>query len=215
MEGPLLHAVFMSRHSGASNIYLSTVDTESDSLLSERPLFRSTSVEFNNFPRIAGTGDTLGVVWQGSERRDQNVYFTYSTKGVDALGDTVLLLSRQTDGRQANPDIAYSNGKFHMVWQDNSTSLVMYRTFDVSELSTSVEEEEDVTDLVGISQTGDQLNLDGITLVKDCFIINMEGKVQNLPVRASYDVSNYQPGIYILRIIKNDGGIQNFKFSKN
>lgn len=215
MDGPLLHAVYMSRHSGTPHIYLSTVDSETDSLLSERQLFSPGTIEFSNFPRIAGSGDTLGVVWQGAERRDQNVYFTYSTTGPDGLGDTILLLSEQTDGRQGNPDIAFQDGTFHMAWQDNSTSLVMFRSFDLSELTTSVKNDFQSPPTVEVIKTGDHILIEDISSMVDCQMINMEGKVYHLPVQESYNISDYTPGIYVLRLIRKDNSAQTFKFTKS
>lgn len=84
------------------------------------------------FPRIAGSGDTLGLVW---EQRDggSEVLFSWSVNGPDgfSMPDTVNI---QQLGNQMNPDIAYSNGVFHISWQDDGTGEVMYRTVSVDAL---------------------------------------------------------------------------------
>lgn len=84
------------------------------------------SVE-QNFPRIAGSGDTLGVVWQQKDGNQYNVLFSYSTSGPGGLGlpDTVSTLAA---GKQRTPDIAFSQGRFHIVWEDRDAGTVAYRS---------------------------------------------------------------------------------------
>jgi len=79
-----------------------------------------------NFPRIAGQGDTLGVVWEQLYAGQREVLFAYSVTGPGGLGvpDTVNM---ELGGGQETPDIAFADGVFHIVWSEPSSGRVRYR----------------------------------------------------------------------------------------
>lgn len=80
-----------------------------------------------NFPRIAGNGDTLAVVWQQQQSGQTEILFSWSVTGVSGLSepDTVNV---DLAGAQKTPDIAYADGTFHIVWSEPSTGQVRYRS---------------------------------------------------------------------------------------
>ncbi|MBK8612856.1 MAG: hypothetical protein IPN85_05080 [Flavobacteriales bacterium] len=69
-------------------------------------------------PRIAGSGDTLGVVWQQIGNGQSEILFSWSVTGPCGPGrsDTVNV---DLPGSQRTPDIAYANGSFHIVWGES------------------------------------------------------------------------------------------------
>jgi hypothetical protein len=73
-----------------------------------------------NYPIIAGSGDTLGVVWQGSDAGTPRVFFTSSVSGASGLGVVIDTLTATFSGNQTRPDLEYSNGKFHVVYSDDN-----------------------------------------------------------------------------------------------
>lgn len=79
-----------------------------------------------NFPRIAGNADTLGMVWQQGQAGQFEILFGWSVTGWGGLStpDTVHM---STTGAQKNPDITFGHGAFHIVWQDASSATVHYR----------------------------------------------------------------------------------------
>ena len=78
-----------------------------------------------NFPRIAGSGDTLGVVWQQGQAGQFEILISSSVTGWAGLSvpDTVNF---DLIGSQKNPDITFLNGTFYMVWQDIPSASVRY-----------------------------------------------------------------------------------------
>lgn len=80
-----------------------------------------------NVPRIAGSGDTLGIVWQQLFGGQREVLFSWSTTGFAGLSvpDTV---NADLGGNQTNPDVAYHDGTFHLVWQHAPSGGLQYRT---------------------------------------------------------------------------------------
>lgn len=79
-----------------------------------------------NFPRIAGNGDTLGVVWEEKSGNQTYIKFTYSVTGAKGLFLNQVTISTSLQN-QTKPDIAYRNGTFHVVWSDESTNKCVYR----------------------------------------------------------------------------------------
>jgi hypothetical protein len=80
-----------------------------------------------NHPRIAGSGDTLAVVWQQTFQAQSEVLFAWSITGIHGLSepDTVNV---ELAGPQRMPDIAYANGTFHLTWSDLQANTIMYRS---------------------------------------------------------------------------------------
>jgi hypothetical protein len=91
-----------------------------------------------NYPRIAGNGDTLGVVWQQGVSGAYEILFSWSVTGIAGLSepDTV---NTSFSGAQKTPDIAYANGAFHIVWSDVPAGLIRYRKATLSS-NVSIEE---------------------------------------------------------------------------
>ena len=84
-----------------------------------------------NFPRIAGSGDTLGVVWEQNLQGNKEILFRWSVNGWSGLSDpdtaNVILL-----GAQATPDIAFHNGTFHLVWENVPSGQLSYRSATIA-----------------------------------------------------------------------------------
>ena len=83
-----------------------------------------------NFPRIAGRGDTLGIVWEQLSGGQREILFAHSTTGIGGLStpDTV---NAELAGAQKTPDIAYADGAFHIVWSEPVSGQVRYRRTDL------------------------------------------------------------------------------------
>ena len=83
--------------------------------------------QLQNFPRIAGSGDTLGVVWQQQQSGQTEILFSWSVTGPAGLSapDTV---NGVLTSAQRTPDIAYADGVFHIVWSEPNTGQVRYRS---------------------------------------------------------------------------------------
>lgn len=79
-----------------------------------------------NFPKIAGNGDTLGLVWQDNRSGNLDVFFAYSVTGRHGFSAPINLSDSTMNGSQVNPHVAYSNGVFHVVFQSQSSKVYYY-----------------------------------------------------------------------------------------
>lgn len=132
VSGDSIFTVFFSGTDG-SNIYFSSLNKETMTIGEQ---FQIPSIsgdnKVQNFPSIAGNGDTLAVVWQESNN-SFDVMMAWSVKGSgDLLNNTAIL----TDGflSQKGPDIVYGNGRFYITYEDQLSSRVMYRIASFEEI---------------------------------------------------------------------------------
>lgn len=107
-----------------------------------------------NFPIIAGGGDTLAIVWQGSDAGTPRVFFTSSVTGASGLGVVIDTLTATFSGTQTRPDLEYSNGKFHVVYSDGNDNAVKYLTGSVDQ-SVGLNENTKPSFSMFISQSGE------------------------------------------------------------
>lgn len=131
--GDSLYAVFMNGASGTSRVYRS-VSSISNSIAQPSQLLTGNISGLNqqNYPRIAQSGNAMAIVWkQNINNFDQlPLLFTNDiANGFPAIYDTVDL------NDITNADVALSNGNIFVVWEDDNSGTVKYRTGSFSPLS--------------------------------------------------------------------------------
>lgn len=129
LNGDSLHTVFMSEGLGDRRVYISSynINTSQMGLMTAlAPNVPSTTDQ--NYPQIAGLGDTIGVVWQQTDGSgNTDVFFSWSVTGATGLINSEMILNNITSGMQRCVDLAYSNRVFHFVFQDFSSNNVIYK----------------------------------------------------------------------------------------
>ncbi len=129
INGDSLYSVFFSEGNGPARVYFAMADLANGQLVWNREIDPSISSNgLQNRPMMTGHGDTLGVVWTNSEGGNMDVLMNYSFNGAaDLWANAPINIVDSATGTQTDPDIAFANGKFHMVWTDNGSGNVMYR----------------------------------------------------------------------------------------
>jgi hypothetical protein len=125
--GDSIRYVWMSGANNGMKVYIGDAHADDLSLGVQRFVHPGQmSMLQQNFPRIAGSGDTLGVVWQHHMSGQYEILFSWSVTGPGGLSvpDTV---NTNLTGAQKTPDIAYADGAFHIVWSESGTDQVRYR----------------------------------------------------------------------------------------
>ena len=84
---------------------------------------------------VAGDDNIVGVVWQDNRSGNNSCYFSYSTTGVNNLGNTIEMSDSTAFGHKMHADINYSNGKFFFVYQYNSGYSIIYKELDLSNIN--------------------------------------------------------------------------------
>ena len=133
LGGNTLITVWMSGAENGTKVYIGSASAD-DLATAGRATVHGGQLSSlaQNFPRIAGHGDTLGVVWEQSMAGQREILFSWSTTGPDGLSgpDTV---NTDLSGAQKTPDIEYRNGVFHIVWSEGAAQQVRYRTATIQE----------------------------------------------------------------------------------
>jgi hypothetical protein len=127
LSGDSLRYVFLSGADNGNKVFVGSAGAMDLSVGSVRNVHPEQAMNVQqNFPRVAGSGDTLGIVWQQTVGSQTEVLFSWSVNGISGLRapDTVNVV---LTGAQKTPDVAFADGAFHIVWSDPAAGVVRYR----------------------------------------------------------------------------------------
>lgn len=130
--GDSIRYVWMSGEANGSKVYIGSAHAATLAMGPQGNVSPGQpQTQQQNFPRIAGGGDTLGVVWEQFQGGSREVLFSWSVTGPSGLSapDTVNI---DLAGQQRTPDIAYADGAFHIVWSEPGTGHVRYRRAELT-----------------------------------------------------------------------------------
>ena len=124
--GDKLYSVLMSGYTGN---YLTYFSESTISSLSNDTVYPLTGMmaglTTQNYPRIATDGSAVGIVWKQTVSGESQLPLLFTNNinnGFPAQYDTIDL------GDITNADIAIYNGNIHIVWQDDISGTVKYRS---------------------------------------------------------------------------------------
>lgn len=138
--GDTLISCFMNGIFGTTT-FLSTLNVNTNVMGFERPIFAQSGVGAQELSSIAGSGDTVGIVWTQQVGSSRKILFSYSTHGAFELGmkiDTVTNLL--PNSVYTNPELAFANGIFYLIFNDNFASNLLYTQASVSS-ATAIQEQ--------------------------------------------------------------------------
>ncbi|MEO8149143.1 MAG: T9SS type A sorting domain-containing protein [Bacteroidia bacterium] len=208
--GDSLYTVFMNGASGTAKVYRSVSSiSNATSQPSQLVTGNIPGLSSQNYPRIASNGNAVAIVWQQavSGTAQLPILFTNDiNNGFPAMYDTVDLANI------TNADVAVVNGKVFVVWQDDGSGTVKYRTGTFTPVNTSVHSLNNITSIIGYPNP---VSSRVINIPLPYFNnLNVEYTVSNLLARElihafvtiengllKVDVSSLQNGTYFLKII--------------
>lgn len=125
--GDSLYTTWMSEGTSNTRIFIASVSAI-DGGIGHSGLVRNVPFDgtTENFTRIDGDGQNIGIVYQTWKQGETDSYLTVSQNGVTGFSDTLRLGAVQ-DGAQRYPDIAFHNGVFHIVFDDSEAGHLMYQ----------------------------------------------------------------------------------------
>lgn len=168
-----------------------------------------------NYPRIAGANDTLAVVWQQTISGSSECVVQYSTNGVQGLSakDTVNL---DLAGGQTNPDVAYGNGVFHFVWQNNSSNEVIYRRAELTDITGVPEDPSSHSAEVRVIRSGDRLLISTSTPIRELLVFDVQGRaLGSVSGKGALILAWPVPenGTFLFNVLLEDGSSATVKWS--
>lgn len=123
--GDSLIYTWMSDGTGDARVYIGAINVNDQQMGQHRQVY-PVGASTQNYPVIAGKGDTLGIVWLGYNGTSQDVLFSWSITGAAGLGTKIDTVTKGITGHQSRPDLVFNNGKFHVVYSNGVGSQVHY-----------------------------------------------------------------------------------------
>lgn len=211
LAGDSLLAVWMSRGSGLTRVYASTLHggTMSKGVEFGFPGSSGESAFNQNHPDVAGRQDTVAMIWEenGFFGTGQDLVCAFSTTGAGGLATNLAAMFDA--GAQQFPQLSYANGVFHLLYV-NSTQGLAYRQGTVVAPSSAYEANfgKNLV-LVFPNPVGDFLYLQTDVPGGLVEIISVAGKsVMTAPLKqGEVQVSGLSPGIYFLKIFSDGGAL--------
>ncbi len=203
-----LYSVFMSQATGDDLVYWSKASISNLQCSGSATITGMfTGLTQQNYPRIANNNNATAIVWKQavSGSSQLGIYFTSDIQnGLPLNYDTVATGNLN---EVVNTDVAVSNGKVYVVWQDNVSGTVKYRvgTYAVPGSIKLVSENVSVT--VYPNPAGDYIILDAekISGYIGYSILDITGKsvlqsnYESPNLKIKIDVSNLAEGSYMLQ----------------
>jgi hypothetical protein len=200
LSGDSIRYVWMSGANNGTKIHLGSALAGNLSLGSERFVHPGQPMGTQqNFPRIAGNGDTLGVVWENYLNGARDILFSWSVTGVTGLSAPEMV-NTDMNGAQRTPDIAFRSGAFHIIWGEGGSAQVRYRKATVLDASAIAESGNEAV-RCWPNPVSDALHVEGAHWNR-AVIIDALGKVfATVPLKAGMiDMSTAAPGDYTLQL---------------
>ena len=131
-------SLIVARRSGAINnineMYLSAVN-RFDLQLTYNNVIDPLGFGLQDYPELAGSEDTIGIVWQDNRSGVIDCYISHTFLGASSLNGSVKLTDSNSLGNQTDPDIAYSKNVFYFVYIDNNSHEIIFVTASASNFS--------------------------------------------------------------------------------
>jgi hypothetical protein len=213
LDGSTAVAIYKSGSSGDAAIYINQYDLEADASISEVQITSSTSTnESVNYPQLAIENGIIGVVWEAlNSNFGRDVWINSSSSGVDGLNPDNAFNLTDSLTTQSKPDIAISDGYFHVVYADNSAGHIKYlKTFSLTGLE---EDNIEVNLSLYPNPAVEELYVSfelPTRYIGSVEIVDMQGrKVYNAPIKGEnkfsteINVSSWKTGVYICNVMLN------------
>jgi hypothetical protein len=200
--GDTLYSTFMNGGSGNYRTYLSKSSISTGAMSSVTNLTGTiTGLSQQNYPRIATDGNAMAIVWKQtvSGAAQLPILFTNDiANGFPASYDTVDLADI------TNADVAMSNGNIFVVWEDDNSGTVKYRTGTYTQSTTGINEIAATEFSVYPNPTTDELNITSPdNKIFSLNIFNSLGeKIYSAQATSNLQIetSNFANGLYFIQL---------------
>jgi len=107
--------------------YLSSLDVYTGTVSPTQDIPLSDPVSYSqNYPKVAGHGDSLAIVWQETYNGSIDIAMNFSTTGPDGLMENSFRIT-EAAGTQSYPQLIMHQGSYHVVYEDAISGTVMYQ----------------------------------------------------------------------------------------
>lgn len=200
--GDTVYSVFMNGESGNYRNYLSKSSLSNVTVNSVTNLTGTIAgLSQQNYPRVASNGNEVAIIWKQviSGNAQLPILFTNDiAKGFPATYDTVDLADI------TNADVAIANGNIFVIWEDDNSQTVKFRSGTFTPSTTRIQETISQT-LFSISPNPatHTLNIQSTTATAKLFVTDLLGQqiysnqIQN---NIQLNTTEWNNGIYFITL---------------
>ena len=202
--GDTLYSTFMSGAGGNSLVYRSATSLSGMTGSQSIELTGNFSgLSQQNYPRIASDGTALAVVWkQRVNGVDQCILrFSEEAGTFAAAGMDTVDIDNVT-----NADVALAGGKIFVVWEDDASGTIRFRSGNFSSTTNLQIFQGDNEIFVYPNPTTDELTVRSRDIVDEMVIYNLMGKLisDEFPGKKEFQMSIRQAGTYFVNMISGN-----------
>ncbi len=201
--GDTLWTTFMNGVSGMSLVYYNKSSIPAMIGSTAMPLTGTISgLTEQNYPRIATGGNALGIVWTQRVNGNDQCVLRFTDNIVTGLGtayDTVDL------NNVTNCDIAISNGNIYIVWEDDNSGTVRYRSGTFTQITDINENESSPSISVFPNPTTSSVSITSKKNINNIRIVNLFGQIiyQAEPNINQVQLNVDRAGVYFIIVTSN------------
>ena len=203
MIGDTIYSTFANSASGKSLVYynkMAVTDLNPSKSAALTGLF--TGLSQQNYPRIATDGKAMAIAWMQIVNGNRQCVLRFTNNllnGFPAAYDTVDL------NDITNTDVAISHGKIYVVWEDDNSGTVQYRSGIF--MPTSGIQENVLQNRVSIfpNPTTATVNITSDKVIDKVLIVNIFGQIiyQMEPNASKFTLELEQSGMYFVELTAN------------
>jgi hypothetical protein len=198
--GDSLYTVYMSGANGNTRVYFSATEINSSGSNGNPITGNFGGLSTQNYPRIAADGNAIGMAWTQTVNNVEQAALLFTSDnayGFPQSYDTVDL------GNVTCVDLAISNGNVYVVWEDDNTGTVKFRSgaYDMFTGANNIHKNSVV---VSPTVTNNSINIRGVQTNDKLSITDATGRIviEQKVKQESMQLSllQLQSGIYFLSI---------------
>tara|TARA_B100000809_G_scaffold243770_1_gene269095 strand:+ start:6259 stop:7692 length:1434 start_codon:yes stop_codon:yes gene_type:complete len=197
---------WMSRGSGNTRVLFSSVNmltgvTSPATYID--PNVSSSVVQ--NYPSVAGSGDTIAVVWQDNRYLASSVFTSISIDGGQSFMGTTLISDTTVLMSYTSIDVAFANGVFHYVWKNNNK--IFYKNMTIPLILSASTDQADINHFsLFPNPASTELTIETELKVEKLSIIDIRGEIIKsfIPSSKIINVEVLPDGIYFIKIEGDD-----------
>jgi hypothetical protein len=210
--GDVLLSVWMSKGSGSTRVYASTLHSGSMVKGSEleMPASSPAAIFNQNHPDVAGSNDTIAMVWEetGFSGTGQDLVVAFSTTGADGLNANLAVQSET--GTQKVPQIVYAGGVFHLLYTNGVQGLLYRRGTVVAPSATKEAELEKKRLTVWPNPTVATLFFDTGAVMPENVLVRifdaagllvLEKQMATTGLKGQIETESLQSGVYSIMVV--------------
>ena len=214
--GDSLHSVFMSAAGGSGRVYRSVTSlNNAPSLPAQLVSGNIPGLSSQNYPRIDNHGSAAAVVWAQRVNGSDQVPLLFTRDIHAGFSEPYEVVATNNI---PNADVALSDGKLFVVWQDDASGTVTFRTGSFATVSAVDKLPQDLSFSLYPNPVSSSMHFRSVQTARNrsMIITNVIGQTvfqaQIQDTEHTVDVSAWRTGLYFLTVFNRNARIESGKF---